>query len=212
MGEFPWGVPEALFFDGGNCDNDLVVWLSRVSCHRNLGVPPSARVLTERWRPTRERCRRGVFKSLAGSAGRIDGVFKSLVPGPVPGVGVSSPSPLGRSGGWSVQVLLPPGAVQRSGADPSGCWAPVPWQELIPPSSDGGDGAFSGASSSPRLRRSRVSLAAPQPATQPTGAQGRVSPGISTQGAVFLSRAHHHSQGGGLGKQNGIPDSLTLRI
>ena len=64
-------------------------------------------------------------KPFAGSAGRIDGVFKSFVPGPVPGVGVLIPSPLGQSGGWSVQVLLPPDTVQLPGLIPPVAGHPV---------------------------------------------------------------------------------------
>ncbi len=86
--------------------------------------------------PTGECCRCGVFKSLAGSADRIDGVFKSLVPGPVQRVGVFK-------------------SFSRR--------APFSGLELIPPSPDGGDGAFSGASFPNKLRRSRVRLAAPRP-------------------------------------------------
>ena len=48
-------------------DNIFVFRLFQVSCPRNLGAFPSARVLTERWRPKREPCRRGMFESLVGS-------------------------------------------------------------------------------------------------------------------------------------------------
>ena len=68
-------------------DNIFVFRLFQVSCPRNLGAFPSALVLTEMWWPKRERCRRGVFESLAGSRAGARGV---QVPRP------------GQSGGWSV--------------------------------------------------------------------------------------------------------------
>ena len=55
-------------------DNIFVFRLFQVSCLRNLGAFPSARVLTERWRPKRERCRRGMFESLVGSRAGARGV------------------------------------------------------------------------------------------------------------------------------------------
>ncbi len=152
-------------------DNIFVFRLFQVSCPRNLGAFPSARVLTERWRLKRERCRRGMFESLVGSAGRSTGC-SSPSSRPVRRLECSSPPS--------------PDTVQRLGADPSVRWAPVRRWELIPPSPGGGDGAFSGASSSPWLSRSRVLLAAPQPEPQPTGAHGTFHP-ASKPKAVSLS-------------------------
>ena len=51
--------------------------------------------------PKRERCRCGFDVALRKQRGPMDGVFKSLVPGPVQRVGVLIPSLVGQSGGWS---------------------------------------------------------------------------------------------------------------
>ena len=107
--------------------------------------------------------------------GPVVGVLNPFFPGLVQRVGVPSPAPVGQSGGWSVQVLLPPDAVQRLGADPSrlpdtrplagvdrSCQRTEGAERLIP------------LRSQTRPRRLRVLLAAPQPEPKPD--RGRVVP------------------------------------
>lgn len=100
--------------------------------------------------------------------GPVVGVFKSFFPGPVQRVGVSSPSPVGQSGGRSVQVLLPPDAVQRLGADPS--WLlgtrPLAGVDRSCRRAEGAERLIP-LRSQPWLRRLRVLLAAPQPEPKP---------------------------------------------
>ncbi len=100
--------------------------------------------------------------------GPVVGVLNPFFPGLVQRVGVSSPPPVGQSGGWSVQVLLPPDTVQRLGADPSrlldtrpligvdrSCQRAKGLERLIP------------LRSQPRLWSLRVPLAVPQPEPKP---------------------------------------------
>ena len=161
------GLPRGV----GKADNICVVWLCQVSRRRNLGVPPSARVFAARpahegMLPTRS------VQVLRRQRGPVVGVFKSFFPGPVQRVGVSSPSPVGQSGDWSVEVLHLSDAVQRLGADPSrlldtrplagvdrSCRRAAGAERLIPLRSQG------------RLRRRRVLLAAPQPEPKPSRGQ-----------------------------------------
>ncbi len=96
------------------------------------------------------------------------GVLNPFFPGLVQRVGVSSPPPVGQSGGWSVQVLQSQGDVQRLGADPSRLLDTRPLAGV-----DRSRQRMEGAErliplrSQPWLRRLRVPLAAPQPEPKP---------------------------------------------
>ena len=125
----------------------------------------------------------------------------------------------------------PPGA---SEFDRSGRRAPVLRLRLIASAVGPGDGATDPASFSPRLRRCRLPLAAPQPEPQPVEAHGALRKAFQSQARstnptahLHSSRrwrtetgrnpyprrgsptptAHHYRQGGDGQKQDGIPAS-----
>ena len=116
--------------------------------------------------------------------GPVVGVLNPFFPGLLQRVGVPSPAPVGQSGGWSVQVLLPPDAVQRLGADPS---------RLL------GTRPLAG------VDRSRQRTEGPERLI-PLRSQTR--PGQSCPG----QRQQPHRQGGDESKQHGIPEITIIRL
>ena len=111
-------------------------------------------------------------------------MLNPFFPGLVQRVGVSSPAPVGQSGGWSVQVLLPPDAVQRLGADPS------------------------------RLLDTRPLAGVDRSRQRTEGAErliplrSQTRPGQSCPG----QRQQPHRQGGDESKQHGIPEITIIRL